>query len=289
MQEISPGVYIDNGYAGVTVGAINWVHGLILIDAPFRVDDIRSWRSALLTLGGGMDRLLINLDAHLDRTLGVRSLNCTVIGHERMVEVFQARPLTIKIQPGQTGEEWELWNSLGSIRWMPPEITFSHQLTIHSDNNPVLIEHHPGPAPSAAWVALPEKRILFVGDAVIPNQPPFLANAELSLWIEQLNLLLSPAYKHWLIISGRGGLVTTEDIRRQLRYLEKVEKLLANLASRNTLPADIVKHIPSLLSGFDIPEERANLYQQRLRHGLSSLYSRGYNPGTSNTPDVRES
>ena len=70
MQEIVPNVYIETGYAGVTLGAINWPHGLVLIDAPFRPEDTRSWRSALLNLGGGVDRVLVQLDAHPDRTLG---------------------------------------------------------------------------------------------------------------------------------------------------------------------------------------------------------------------------
>ena len=32
MQELSNHVYIETGYAGVTLGAINWPHGLILIE-----------------------------------------------------------------------------------------------------------------------------------------------------------------------------------------------------------------------------------------------------------------
>ena len=72
-----------------TLGAINAPHGLILIDAPLKLDDTRLWRSTLLNLGGGIDRLLINLDAHPDRTLGVRSMECTVVGHEKYGAGFQ--------------------------------------------------------------------------------------------------------------------------------------------------------------------------------------------------------
>ena len=31
MQEISDHIFIETAYAGVTLGAINWPHGLILI------------------------------------------------------------------------------------------------------------------------------------------------------------------------------------------------------------------------------------------------------------------
>jgi hypothetical protein len=63
-------------------GQITCPHGLVLIDSPFRPEDARSWRSTLLNLSGGVDRLLVNLDSHLDRTLGVRAMECTVVGHE---------------------------------------------------------------------------------------------------------------------------------------------------------------------------------------------------------------
>ena len=42
MQEISPKVFIETSYPGVTLGAIDWTHGLILVDAPFRPEDIRA-------------------------------------------------------------------------------------------------------------------------------------------------------------------------------------------------------------------------------------------------------
>ena len=92
MQELANHVFIETGYAGVTLAAINWSHGLILIDSPFRPEDTRSWRSALLNLGGGVDRLLVTLDVHFDRTLGTRSMDCTVVGHEKMASVFRNRP-----------------------------------------------------------------------------------------------------------------------------------------------------------------------------------------------------
>ena len=145
MQEIVPNVYIETGYAGVTLGAINWPHGLVLIDAPFRPEDTRSWRSALLNLGGGVDRVLVQLDAHPDRTLGAKGMECTVIGHEKMLQVFRNRPVNYRPPSVDTGAEWELHNNLGSVRWAPPEITFSDTMEIHWNQSPLLLEHHPGP------------------------------------------------------------------------------------------------------------------------------------------------
>jgi glyoxylase-like metal-dependent hydrolase (beta-lactamase superfamily II) len=276
MQEVSPHVYIENNYAGVTLGAINWPRGLILVDAPIKAEDIRSWRAALLNLGSGADRLLINLDAHLDRTLGVRGMECTVIGHDKLVQVFRNRPVTFKSQPTETGAEWELYNGLGSIRWAPPEISFTNQLSIHWDGEPLSLEFRPGPSPAAIWVVLPQNQVVFIGDTVTLNQPPFLASAHLPTWIDQLNELLKPEYQNSLLVSGRGGLTTQDDVRKQIRFLEKVMRIMETLAEKNAPLEEIDQQVPALLALFAPPPELAVLYQNRLRYGLTQYYLRNY-------------
>jgi len=278
MQELAHHVYIETGYAGVTLGAINWSHGLVLLDAPFRAEDARSWRSALLNLGGGVDRLLVNLDAHFDRTLGVRAMDCTVVGHEKVAEVFRNRPISFKTQGNETGAEWELYNGLGSIRWVPPEITFNKQLLIHWDENPLSLEWHPGPSTGAIWAVLSEQRIAFVGDALVPDQPPFLTSANLPAWINTLRPLLTPAYQDYLLISGRNGPVAHQQVRRQISYLEKMHQMLEKLASQKAPASETSGFVSALLADFEIPPQRELQYRQRLQHGLYQYYIRHYQP-----------
>lgn len=278
MQELAHHIYIETSYAGVTLGAINWSHGLILIDAPFRPEDARSWRSALLNLGGGVDRLLVNLDAHFDRTLGVRAMDCTVVSHEKMAEIFRNRPVTFKTQGTETGAEWELHNGLGSIRWVPPEITFTESLMIHWDENPLVLESHPGPAAGAIWAVMPDQRIAFVGDALVPDQPPFLASADLPSWIKALKPLLTPAYQDYLLISGRNGIVAHQQVHRQIVFLEKVEQLLSHMARQKAPAVETEQLVSGLLGDFDIPAQRESIYHHRLQYGLSHYYIRHYQP-----------
>src|ERR1051326_8026531 len=68
MREIARQVYIEDQYPGVVLGAISLPHGLIQIDAPPSPEDGRSWRASLLNLNSGVERILVNLDAHPDRT-----------------------------------------------------------------------------------------------------------------------------------------------------------------------------------------------------------------------------
>lgn len=278
MQELAHHIYIETSYAGVTLGAINWSHGLILIDAPFRPEDVRSWRSALLNLGGGVDRLLINLDAHFDRTLGVRAMDCTVVSHEKMAEIFRNRPVTFKTQGTETGAEWELYNGLGSIRWVPPEITFTERLMINWGESPLVLESRPGPAACAIWAVLPEQAIAFVGDALVPNQPPFLASADLPTWINTLKPLLTPDYQDYLLISGRNGPVAHQQVYHQITFLEKVERLLAQMARQKAPASDTEQLVPELLEEFDVPPQHEQAYHNRLVYGLSHYYIRHYQP-----------
>jgi len=281
MQSIAKGIYIEDGYVGVTLGVISLAHGLFQIDAPPSPEDVRTWRAALLSLGGGSERLLVNLDAHPDRTLGARAMDCMIVVHEKTAQVFRSRPNTFRALGEDTGADWESIPGLGNVRWLFPEITFSHQMTIHWDDQlPILLEHHPGPSAGATWVILREEKVVFVGDAVLKNQPPFLAWADIPAWLETLKLLLSPSYRGWLVVSGRGGLVNGEVIRAQKAYLEQVLHKLEKLAKKKSPPEAVENLIAPLLNPFKNPANRHQKYAQRLRYGLDHYYSRHYHPAS---------
>jgi glyoxylase-like metal-dependent hydrolase (beta-lactamase superfamily II) len=276
MQEIAPHIYIETSYAGVTLGAIAWDHGLILIDSPFKGDDIRSWRASLLNMGSSADRLLVNLDAHVDRTLGVRAMDCTVVGHEEIAEAFRSRPLTFKAQSSETGAEWELYEGIGNTRWSPPEITFTQNLIIQWDDNPIIIEQWCGSAIGAITIRLPKEKIIFIGDIATPQQPPFLAEADLPAWIATLNRLAAPEFSNFVIISGRGGSIRQDGVRQQLDFLQKVKDRLDHLAGRRSTPETTEQLVPELLADFNIPHERKNQFQRRLQFGLKQYYLHHY-------------
>ncbi len=276
MQQILEHVYIEQAYPGVVLGAITTPHGLILIDAPFRPDDIRAWRSALLNLGGGVERLLVNLDVHADRTIGSRAMECTVIGHEKMAEVFRNRPMTFKAQGADTGADWEYHNGLGSVRWAPPEISFTQRAQIYWGDEPLLLEYHPGPAAGAIWAILNHKRVIFLGDAVVVNQPPFLAGADIPNWLDSLQYLLSQEFQNHLLINGRDGLITQKHVRQQIDFLKIVQGKIEHLGSRKGEPGETAAWIPELLGRLEFPQERKMQYTQRLKWGLEQYYNRHF-------------
>ncbi len=281
MQSIADNVYIEDHYLGVTLGVIQVARGLVQIDAPPSPEDSRSWRAALMSLSGGPERVLVILDAHPDRTLGARAMDCTVIAHEKTAQVFRTRPTTFKAQGTETGADWETIPGLGTVRWAPPEISFTSDMVLHWGDAPVILEHHPGPTSGAAWVLVREQKVVFIGDFVSKNQPPFLAHADLPAWLEGLELLLGPEYKGYTFVSGRGGTVSAAMIKAQYEFVEKIHDRLEKMAKRGTSPDATEKLVEPLAASFKASAAKHKQYAQRLRYGLRYYYARHYRMGTS--------
>ena len=278
MQSLARHVYMEDHFPGVTLGAILLEDGLIQVDAPPSPEDVRTWRGALMTLGGGSHRILVNLDAHPDRTLGARAMDCMVMAQEKTVAVFRSRPTTFKAQGDETGSDWENIPGLSSIRWVFPELTFDEGITLHWGEMTVKVEYHPGPATGASWVILPELQIVFVGDAVLRNQPPFLANADLPAWLDTLSLLGSPAFKGWQVVSGRSGLVEADSIRSQIHFLKMAQTKIGKFAQKKPSLEALDDLAKTLLGEFKVANKYQAKYLRRLKHGIYQYYIHNFQP-----------
>ena len=285
MQEIANKVYIEEQYPGVILGVISLPHGLIQIDAPPSPEDGRSWRATLLNLNSAVERVLVNLDAHPDRTLGVRAMECTVIAHEKTAQAFRNRPNTFKAQGDETGADWESVAGIGSVRWSLPEISFTNRMTIEWNDQPVVLEHHPGPTSGASWVIVPTAKVVFVGDLVLKNQPPFIAFCNLTEWLESLDILIAQ-YKGYTVVSGRNGVVSAGVIQTQRELLTTIEKNLETLAQKRAGLEALEAMAQQLLGMIKIPADRQKQYARRLIYGLRHYYVRRYHP--TNVVDVGE-
>ena len=284
MESIGQNVYIEDKYLGVTLGVISQPRGLVLIDAPPSPEDSRMWRASLMGMGNGPERLLVNLDSHPDRTLGARAMDCTVIAHEKTAFAFRNRPNTFKAQGDETGANWEAIPGLGSVRWAPPEISFTHQLSLRWGETPILLESHPGPTRGAVWAILPAQKIVFVGDAVLKGQPPFLAHADLPAWIEALGVLQSE-YKGFTVVSGRGGVVTSQIVKHQADVLKRMRDKLDKLGKKRSAVASADKLAEQMLKDFKAPAARQKQYTQRLRYGIHHYYVRHYQSSSRHVLD----
>jgi len=278
MQSIANGIFYEDTYPGVTLGAVIMPRGTLMIDAPLRAEDARTWKSVLLTQSRGTHRLLVNLDAHTDRTIGVRHMDCTIIAQINVLDTYENRTTVFKGQPLGSSSEWENYPEISGTRWSLPNITFSDQMSLHWSELEIVIEHHPGPDPGSSWVIIPSEKVVFIGDTVLVDQPPYLAKSDLPQWIEAISELRSPRYRDYTIVSGRGGPISIEYVREQHELFKGLHKRLETLSEKNASPHDLEKHIDPFLDKLSFPAALRESYEQRLRFGLEHYYLHHYFP-----------
>jgi len=277
MEEIAPNIFIKTEYKGVTVGAIRTPEGVVVIDVPLVIKDIQSWQTTCARSGTGSSRLLVLLDDHPDRTAGAKYNRYPTITQVNTTRALASRPSITKMQGMETGAIWETIPEICTIEWPRPEITFTHSITINWGENPIIIEHNPGPTAGSSWVIIPNQKIMFIGDTVTPGQPPFLSSADFESWILSLDILKSSKFKDFVIISGRAALVTKEDIRQSQRFLKKALRTFDKLHSQKAENIKAQEAGASFINEFK-PKNKSekDLFLTRLSYGFGKYYINNY-------------
>ena len=277
MKQISENIIIETAYTGVTVGAIVQPDRVIYIDAPLLPEHARLWRVAA-TARKKIPQQVILMDAHHDRTIGSRYLECTIVAHERVLWIYQNRPVTFKPISQNSGSEWEKINIQNGFRWIYPEIVFSQRLDLHQSELHIDLQSHPGPSIGAIWVEVPARKVIFVGDSVVSTQVPFLHTAEIGPWLETLDLMEQRYNEGYQLVGGRDGLVEKADILATRAFLEKTQDCLTDYAACN----ESDERIDSLISAigmdgfFKIGKDRKGEMLERLSYGLHQYFRKNY-------------
>jgi glyoxylase-like metal-dependent hydrolase (beta-lactamase superfamily II) len=279
MQEIKPGIFYEDSYPGPTIGAILLPRGMVFIDAPLRPEDGHRWKTTLLNRSQGtIHKILICLDDHMDRTIGAKSLDCPILAHRESAKNLHEPSNLVRDQIQERGVTYDRYSETSGMSWMIPDITFSDKIQLHWAEDPLLVEHHPGPRPGSCWVVLPTDKVLFLGDAVTVNGPPFLGKAHLPTWIDTLDVLLRARYKDYTLISGRGGPIDHDQIRELKKSFRKIHRRIEKLASRKASAEDAGELADKYLDEFIVEKRDREFFLQRLKHGLSQYYTRNYFP-----------
>lgn len=270
MKKITDIILIEDDFPGCTIGALALPYGMIQIDAPPSPEDVRVYRASMMGMKTGAERILINLDSHLDRSLGAKLMECPIVMHEKTAELIKSRPNNVKLQNEDTGSDWESVNGIGNVRWAPPEITYTTDMALHWSDTPVFLTHKPGCNPGATWVDVPSENVIFIGDLVVKHQPAFYGQSDLSLWIKVVEELLRTR-KERTIISGRGGELKIADLEKHIDTLTKARKILDPVMGEGLSIEKMEKIADKIFALEDYPQKYHNKYQQRVRYGIKQL------------------
>src|SRR3990170_8302497 len=215
MRVLAPGIFVEDDLLGVHLGAVDSEDGLLLIDSPLRTEDVREWLNQLASYG--RPRYLVLLDHHLDRVLGARNFDVTILAHETARDVMSDWPDSYKGGANPIGAEADRLKRITGVTRAVPTLTFSSALTIYLGSRQVQFRHRPGPMPDSCWVVLPEAKLVFIGDAVTVAEPPYLGESNLDVWLAALDELRDLAAHSYRLIGsppppprrgeggGRGG------------------------------------------------------------------------------------
>ncbi|MGP4114332.1 MBL fold metallo-hydrolase [Streptomyces sp. 4N509B] len=236
----------------------------VLVDTVATEARARALRAALAGLAGdgaaGDPSVIVNTHFHGDHTFGNATLagpGTVIVAHERTrVEMAQAGLGLTQLWPGVA------W---GEIELVLPNLTYGtgragEGLTLHQGERRIELIH-PGPAHTTndTLVWLPEERVLFAGDVLLPGCTPFVLMGSVAGSLEAIARMreLDPrvvvgghgpvsgpsvldeteAYFRWLADSARDGLaagLAPLQLARELGpgpygHWRDPERLVANL------------------------------------------------------------
>jgi hypothetical protein len=276
MEEIASNVYIEVEYPRLTLGVIKLNQGMVIIDTPFWAEDVPKWQSKLRQLGTGMELLLVLMDAHIDRLLTTRAMDATLLAHDNAVEIIRSRSTASKIPeleayPHQDSQE----TPIGS-RCAKPQLTYSDQVLIHWDEVPLVLSHKQGAHLAGTWLIYDACKVVFIGDSLVVNQPPFFAHADIDAWIKDLNLLGSERFKDYVIVSSRQGVIGQQSIPKMVTFLSRTKILLDDLGQQAESLDDLPAVTSELLSQIDFDPKFKDRYSHRLSWGLEQYITRHF-------------
>ncbi len=279
-------VVTETRWRGPATAAILGSRGALCLDAPLQPLEADEWIAALRAHGATRLAFVVQMDSSAERAVAVANLRAlpqaghlTVVAHQHTADVMRASPDSLRtgavlatLGAGFQGGEFAL------PPWVRPQVTFTESLTFHWDKTTVELVHVPGVNPGALWAHLPQERLLFVGDALATDMPPYLGEADLPAWLEALARLRRGPYKGARLFSARGGWVSPAQVTRFASFLRSVQHRLETLKSKSEPQKDLTRAAASLSVYFRFPRERRLIIESRLRLGLQVLWEREHGP-----------
>jgi len=274
MRKVVSGIYQETQYPGVPVYLLKTDAGTFIIDCPLYSEDVDALIERAAELGP--PRYVALLDSQHDRVLGARELSLPIIAHDHVRERMLGWSDTFKGAANPIGGEADSIRRITGVKAAVPEITFSDEMLLHLAGTLLHFIHRPGPTPGAMWISIPDRKLVFIGDAVHLAEPPFIGEADIDAWLEGLDDLRDRFIEDYTVISSRDGIIDRDEITLMARFLRKVPVRIDRLRESNDVEQDAEKIAEELLSDFRIPPAQVERMRLRLSAGLLRMKERLY-------------
>ncbi len=270
MRRVASQVWVEDKYPSGETGVIASQNEVMLIGTPLLVDDVKQWLAEVEELGDV--RYVALIDSHPDRVLGTRALDLPRIAHDLTLEIVREWSDTFKGNTHPIGAESDRLKRVTGVQSALPEITFNQELILKLGTKDIRFLHRSGPRPGSLWVLEDTTSVVFVGDAVTVDEPPYLGVSDIDLWLEALDDLRKLEGDGYKVISAHGGRVDRDDINNMARFLRKVENRLEKLEKADDRTTAAMGFAGELIEDFKVSNQRKETALSRLQTGLLDLY-----------------
>jgi cyclase len=275
IREIAPKIFVETQFHGANVAFIITGEGVILIDTPMLPNEARQWRTEI---GKRTDQeiiYIINTDHHRAHVIGNQFFpTATVIAHERAWKEMKSygdsfRTRLINMYRDRIPAAVEEWKQ--TLEIIKPEITFSGRTLLFKGDKEIHLIPVGGHTPATTVIYFPNEKLLFTGDAVVTNRPPFLSQGNTKEWLQALTYLRKLRYD--ILIPGHGELTGKEATENMSNYLRMVRRKVRS-AYRSGLPkADTARSLSHLIRYWPIPPCEKPKADRRFKSGLGRVWN----------------
>jgi cyclase len=275
IREIAPRIFIETEYHGANVAFVVTGEGVVLIDTPMLPEDARAWLSAIREMTDEQIIYIINTDHHRAHVIGNQHFpKTTVIAHEHAWKEMNSygdsfRTRLINMYRERIPEAVAEWKE--NLKIIKPEITFVGRTVLFKGDKEIHMIPVGGHTPATSVVYFPHEKLLFTGDVVITDRPPFLSQGNTKEWLQALTYLRKLRYD--LLIPGHGEPTGKEATENMSNYLRLVRRRVRS-AYRSGMPkADTARSLSHLIRYWPIPPEEKPKADRRFKSGLGRVWN----------------
>lgn len=275
IREIAPNVFVETEFHGANVAFIVTGEGVILIDTPMLPEQARLWLREIQSRTKQDILYIINTDHHRAHVIGNQHFPMArVVAHEHAWKEMKSygdsfRTRLLNMYRDRIPEAVNEWKQ--SLEIIKPEITFTNRTVLYHGDKEIHLIPVGGHTPATTVVYLPNEKILFAGDVVVTNRPPFLSQGNTREWLQALTYLRKLRYD--VLIPGHGESTGKEATETMSEFLRMVRRRVRSAHRSGMSKADTARSLSHLVRYWPIPAFEKPKADRRFKSGLGRVWN----------------
>jgi cyclase len=275
LREIAPNIFVETEYHGANVAFISTGEGVILIDTPMLPEQARHWCTEIQKRTGQEVTYILNTDHHRAHVVGNQFFpTAAVVAHELAWKEMKSygdsfRTRLLNMYSDRMPEAVEFWQE--HLEIVPPEITYTGRTIFLKGGTEIHLIPLGGHTPATTVVFFPQERLLFAGDLVVTNRPPFLSQGDTKEWLAALTYLRRLDYD--ILIPGHGELTGKEATESMSSFLRLVRRKVRSAYRSGLSKADTARSLSHLVRHWPIPPFEKPKADRRFKSGLGRVWN----------------